>query len=44
MITASASPENKGSLQVLEKIGFTFIGMEWFDDTQQEEPCYEYRI
>ncbi|MFJ7935977.1 GNAT family N-acetyltransferase [Sporosarcina sp. NPDC096371] len=44
VITASASPENKGSLKVLEKIGFTFIGMKWFDDTQQEEPYYEYRF
>ena len=44
VITASASPENKGSLIVLEKVGFTFIGMKWFDDTQQEEPCYEYHF
>ncbi|WP_203249226.1 GNAT family N-acetyltransferase [Sporosarcina beigongshangi] len=44
VITASASPENRGSLKVLEKVGFTFIGMKWFEDTQQEEPCYEYRI
>ncbi|MEK5038552.1 GNAT family N-acetyltransferase [Sporosarcina sp. FSL K6-3457] len=42
MIMASASPENKRSLKVLEKVGFTFIGMKWFEDTQQEEPCYEY--
>jgi len=44
VIKASASPENKGSLKVLEKIGFTFIGMKWFEDTQQEEPCYEYHF
>ena len=44
VITASASPENKESLKVLEKIGFTFIGMKWFEDTQQEEPCYEYHF
>ncbi|WP_342504979.1 GNAT family N-acetyltransferase [Sporosarcina sp. FSL K6-2383] len=44
VITASASLENKGSLKVLEKIGFTFIGVKWFDDTQQEEPCYKYHF
>lgn len=44
VITASASPENKGSLKVLEKIGFTFIDMKWFYDTEQEEPCYEYHF
>lgn len=43
-VTASASPENKGSLKILEKIGFTYKGMKWFDDTQQEEPYYEYII
>ncbi len=44
VVTASASPENKGSLKVLGKVGFTFIGMKWFDDSQQEEPWYEYRF
>ncbi|WP_391202418.1 GNAT family N-acetyltransferase [Psychrobacillus sp. L4] len=44
LVTASASPHNTGSLKILEKIGFTFIGMKWFDDTEQEEPYYEYKI
>ena len=44
VITASASPENKGSLKVLEKIGFPFKCMKWFEDTEQEELYYEYRI
>lgn len=44
LITASASPENKGSLTVLEKIGFTFKSMKWFEDTEQEEPYYEYKL
>ena len=44
LITASASPENKGSLKVLEKIGFSFKCIKWFEDTEQEEPYYEYRI
>ena len=42
LVTASASPKNNGSLKILEKIGFTFKGMKWFDDTEQEEPYYEY--
>ena len=41
VVTASASPDNQGSLKVLEKVGFTFVGMKWFEDTEQEEPCYE---
>jgi ribosomal-protein-alanine N-acetyltransferase len=44
VVTASASPDNKGSLKVLETVGFTFIGMKWFEDTEQEEPCYEYHF
>ena len=44
IVTASVSPENKGSLLILEKIGFTFKEMKWFDDTEQEEPYYEYKI
>lgn len=43
-ITASADPLNLGSLKILEKIGFTYMGMKWFDDTEQEEPYYEYNI
>lgn len=42
VITASADLQNKGSLKVLEKIGFIYKGMKWFDDTEQEEPYYEY--
>lgn len=44
VITASASPDNQGSLKVLEKVGFTFVGMKWFEDTEQDEPCYEYHF
>lgn len=40
-IYASAAPNNKGSLKVLETIGFEYKGMKWFDDTNQEEPYYE---
>ncbi|WP_404448637.1 GNAT family N-acetyltransferase [Sutcliffiella horikoshii] len=38
---ASADPANKGSLRILEKIGFEFKGLKWFEDTNQEEPYYE---
>lgn len=43
-ITASADPLNLGSLKILEKIGFTYMGMKWFEDTKQEEPYYEYNL
>ncbi|SOC44228.1 GNAT family N-acetyltransferase [Ureibacillus acetophenoni] len=43
-VFASADPNNKGSLKILEKIGFDYIGMKWFDDTNQEEPYYEKSI
>lgn len=43
-VSASASIENAGSLKILDKIGFTFIEMKWFSDTEQEEPYYEYKI
>lgn len=41
---ASANPLNLGSTKILEKIGFNFIEMRWFEDTQQNEPYYEYTI
>ncbi|MEK4486673.1 GNAT family N-acetyltransferase [Psychrobacillus sp. FSL H8-0484] len=44
LVTASASPENEGSLKILEKVGFRFKEMRYFDDTEQEEPYYEYEI
>jgi [ribosomal protein S5]-alanine N-acetyltransferase len=43
-IHASADPQNKGSLKILEKIGFIYKGMKWFEDTGQEEPFYVYEI
>ncbi|WP_339149265.1 MULTISPECIES: GNAT family N-acetyltransferase [unclassified Sutcliffiella] len=39
-VFASADPANKGSLKILEKIGFECKGLKWFDDTSQEEPYY----
>jgi [ribosomal protein S5]-alanine N-acetyltransferase len=41
LIYASADPINAGSLKILEKIGFDYKGLKWFDDTQQEEPYFE---
>lgn len=40
-LIASADPRNAASRKILENIGFSYIGMNWFEDTGQEEPCYE---
>ena len=39
---ASVLPENKASENVLKNIGFKFVEMKWFDDSQCFEPYYEY--
>lgn len=44
MIYASAESKNTGSLKILEKVGFEYKGMKWFDDTNKEEPYYELNI
>jgi [ribosomal protein S5]-alanine N-acetyltransferase len=43
-IYASADPKNANSLKILEKIGFQYKGMKWFEDTNQEEPYFELNI
>jgi len=43
-IFASTASENISSAKVLEKTGFQYIKKKWFDDTNQEECCYEYPI
>ena len=43
-VYASADPRNRSSARILEKIGFEYKGMKWFDDTNQDEPYYEYGI
>lgn len=43
-IFASADPHNVSSTKILEKAGFQFIEMKWFDDTNQEEPYFEFQI
>lgn len=43
-IYASADPHNLDSTKILEKTGFKFIEMRWFEDTNQNEPYYEYLV
>ncbi|MFD1037792.1 GNAT family N-acetyltransferase [Virgibacillus byunsanensis] len=40
-IYASADTQNTNSLKLVEKLGFEYKGMKWFDDTEQYEPYYE---
>ncbi|MDZ5471488.1 GNAT family N-acetyltransferase [Bacillus sp. 31A1R] len=40
-IYASADSKNSSSLKILEKMGFNYQGLKWFEDTEQEEPYYE---
>lgn len=44
LITASADVKNESSLKILDKIGFTYKGTKYFEDSNQEEPCYEYIV
>lgn len=39
-VIASADPRNAASQKILTNIGFESIGMKWYEDTGQEEPCY----
>lgn len=43
-ISASADSRNAASLRILEKLGFRFKAIQWFEDTQQEEPTFELLI
>lgn len=40
-ITASADTRNLASKRILEKLGFKFIAVQWFEDTQQDESKFE---
>lgn len=40
-MVAAVDPANPASGKVLGKIGMTTAGMKWFEDTQQEELCFE---
>lgn len=40
-IIASVDPRNGASRKALEKLGFQYKGMKWFEDTEQEELYYE---
>jgi [ribosomal protein S5]-alanine N-acetyltransferase len=33
--------ENNASQKVLEKLGFTYAGMKWCEETNQDEPYFE---
>jgi ribosomal-protein-alanine N-acetyltransferase len=41
-VIASVLLENKSSENILKNIGFKFVEMKWFDDSQCFEPYYEY--
>lgn len=43
-IFASAHPQNAQSFKILEKIGFAYKGLKWFEDTKQNEPYYELNL
>jgi len=43
-VIASIDPRNIASKKVLEKLGFEFRGMKWFEETKQEEPYFELNI
>jgi [ribosomal protein S5]-alanine N-acetyltransferase len=43
-IIAGCHANNDASKKVLMKVGFDFVGNRWFDDTKQEEPCFELTI
>lgn len=43
-IFASADPHNEQSFKILEKLGFDYQGLKWFEDTEQEEPYYSMNI
>ncbi|WP_432664926.1 GNAT family N-acetyltransferase [Wukongibacter baidiensis] len=40
-IIASVDPNHNSSRRILEKLGFKYIGMKWFEDTKQDEPYFE---
>lgn len=43
-VIASVFPENTASEKVLKKLGFDFVEMKWFEDSQCFEPYYEYEF
>ncbi|KAF0820863.1 MULTISPECIES: GNAT family N-acetyltransferase [unclassified Cytobacillus] len=43
-VIAAVDPANPASGKVLRKIGMTPAGMKWFEDTQQEELCFELEL
>lgn len=43
-VSASIYPENRTSEIVLNKLGFKYTGMKWFEDSKCEEPCFELKM
>jgi [ribosomal protein S5]-alanine N-acetyltransferase len=43
-IGASIDPANGASKNVLQKLGFDYIGMKWCDATNQDEPYFEIMV
>jgi [ribosomal protein S5]-alanine N-acetyltransferase len=43
-VVAGCHPDNEASRRVLSKLGFSFVGNRWFEDTQREEPLFELAI
>ncbi len=43
-VVAAASLDNKASLHLLEKMGFHYTGLRYFEDTGEEEPTYRYTL
>lgn len=43
-IKASVHPDHISSRKVLEKLGFKYMGLKWFEDTNQEELCFELMV
>lgn len=44
LVSSSFSPGHHSSKAILEKIGFVCKGLKWFEDSQQEEPLYEFEL
>lgn len=44
IVNASAAPDNKASIHILERAGFKFVQMRFFEDTQQNERYYELEL
>jgi len=44
ILGASIDPKNDSSRNVLEKLGFDYVGMKWCEATGQEEPYFQKHV